>query len=65
MYRTPITIWQFLAHGRWHFHHIQEGHVASEHRTMTHERFLARGAKVWRFRRAYLDAQYQVVGVAG
>jgi hypothetical protein len=62
MSSTPVTIWQFLAHGRWHFHHIQEGHVPAGHRTITHQRFVARGARVWRFRRAYIDAEYHIIG---
>lgn len=41
---------------------MEEGHVPAGHRTITPERFVARGARIWRFRRAYIDAHYQFVG---
>jgi hypothetical protein len=58
----PITIWQVFESGQWQFHHIEDGHIRAEHRTITPRRFQANGAKLWRHRRAYVNNKFEIVG---
>lgn len=62
---VPITIWQVFDSGQWQFHHIEEGHIRLEHRTITPRQFRAKGAKLWRHRRAYVDDKFEIVRVPG
>jgi hypothetical protein len=45
----------------WQFHHIEKGHIPPEHRTITPRRFHAKGAKLWRHRRAYVNGKFEIV----